>query len=257
MLQLMQIKGYQIQSSTSELGIASDFLFDDRDWVVRYLVVDTGGWLTTRQVLVSPQAVTSLDHDAGELHLRLSKEQIEASPELDARQPLTREHESQLATYYGWPEYWTSVVQETAAAGPAPVPYYRATGLKGEQEAPSPKLRSLKEAAGYALEATDGAIGEVEDFLAERDSWTIRYVLVDTGKWLPGRKVLIAPSWIEFINWTGGHVRVALTREGVRSSPEYDPARIPDRAYETRLHEHYGKAQYWLAGKHDVPVRIG
>jgi hypothetical protein len=257
MLQLMQLKGYQIHSSTGELGVASDFLFDDRDWIVRYVVVDTGGWLTSRQVHISPQAIVRADHSQGEMHLGLSKEQIEISPAIQVGQALTRERESALASYYGWPEYWAAVIEQTAAAGPPHVPPYRATGLKDRPTMALAELRSIKEMTSFALEAADGTIGEVEDFLADRDDWTIRYILVDTGRWLPGRKVLISPSWTESTDWIAGRVHVGLTKEGVQSSPAYDPSQTMDREYETELHEHYGKARYWLAGKHDVPVRIG
>jgi len=107
-------------------------------------------------------------------------------------------------------------------------------------------LRGVKEVTGYHIEATDGEIGHVEDFFIDEENWQIQYLLVDTGNWLPGRKVLISPDWITDIIWADSQVQVNATREQVKNSPEFDPRGAVDRHYETALYGHYGFPPYWV-----------
>jgi len=107
-------------------------------------------------------------------------------------------------------------------------------------------LRGVKEVTGYHIAASDGEIGHVDDFFIDEANWQIQYLLVDTSNWLPGRKVLISPNWIANIVWDDARVHVRATREQVKSSPEYDPRETVERAYEGRLHEHYGWRPYWM-----------
>jgi hypothetical protein len=73
----------------------------------------------------------------------------------------------------------------------------------------------------------------------------IRYLLVDTGNWLPRKKVLLSPRWVESVDWNKSRVYVNVTREQVKHSPEYDPSQPIERSYERELHEHYGYPEYW------------
>jgi len=112
-------------------------------------------------------------------------------------------------------------------------------------------LHKTMELKGFHLEAEDGEIGHVEDFILDDDSWIVRYLIVDTGNWLPGRIVLVSPLWVERIDWQDRKVLVLMSRETVRNSPEYTEASLLTREYEMRLHEHYNRLGYWdkdLAG---------
>jgi hypothetical protein len=108
-----------------------------------------------------------------------------------------------------------------------------------------PHLRSSREVTGYHIQATDGDIGHVEDLLVDDQSWKIRYMIVDTTNWWPGKKVLVAPDWISEVNWAESKVHVQLGREKIRTSPEYDPSRPVERSYEARLYGHYARPRYW------------
>ncbi len=114
------------------------------------------------------------------------------------------------------------------------------------EERGDPHLRSTKEVEGYYIRATDGEIGHVEDFVVDDEEWAIRYVVVDTRNWLPGRKVLVSPRWISHLSWPQKEVYVDLTRDETKSAPEWDPDAPLDRQYEMRLHEHYGRPPYWV-----------
>jgi hypothetical protein len=104
--------------------------------------------------------------------------------------------------------------------------------------------------SGYRIQATDGEIGHVDDFIiddeaSENGPWEIRYLIVDTRNWLPGKSVLIPPLWADSINWDTRHVRVGLTRGMIENSPEYDPAAPINRQYEEVFYDYYGRPRYW------------
>jgi hypothetical protein len=213
--------------------------FDDHEWTVRYYVVDTGKWLPGRKVLIPPHVVRQTTPGHAGLPVDLTREQVRNSPDMDMDRPISRQSELVLYQHYGWTPYWFPLE-------PASPVLVEGDAAEREREATSghyggdPHLRSAKEVAGYHVAATDGEIGHIEDFLFDDETAKIRYVVVDTRNWLPGRNVLIAPEWISEIKWSESRVFVNATREAVRNSPEYNPATPLDRAYESRLHEHYG-----------------
>ncbi|MDX1523125.1 MAG: PRC-barrel domain containing protein, partial [Anaerolineae bacterium] len=78
------------------------------------------------------------------------------------------------------------------------------------------------------------------------ETWVIQYMVVDTRNWLPGKKVLIAPAWIDEINWPDAKVHINLSRETIKNSPEYDPETSLDRSYEEELYDYYDRQKYWV-----------
>ena len=227
------IRGYGIRAVDGDIGALRDVLFEDADSAIRYLVVETGGWLLGREVLLAPAAVGAVEPQRRVIATALTTRQVKDSPVLDDQQALSREHEELLHRHYDWAPYW----QGTTAAGLAPQ-----WGLLGLPPAPAqddpilrelaaaelergePMLRSAREVVGYYVAATDGDIGHVEDLLIEDASWTIRHLVIDTRNWLPGRKVLIGPDRLRSVDWGGRQILLDLTRREVEASPEYDPA---------------------------------
>jgi uncharacterized protein YrrD len=108
-----------------------------------------------------------------------------------------------------------------------------------------PHLRSTREVIGYYIEASDGDIGHVEDFIIDVEAWMIRYMVVNTRNWLPGKNVLVAPEWITAMSWGESKVMVDLTRDSIKSSPEFDPSAPVNRVYEEQLYDFYGRPKYW------------
>ncbi len=227
------IRGYGIRAVDGDIGALRDVLFEDADSAIRYLVVETGGWLLGREVLLAPAAVGAVEPQRRVIATALTTRQVKDSPVLDDQQALSREHEELLHRHYDWAPYW----QGTTAAGLAPQ-----WGLLGLPPAPAqddpilrelaaaelergePTLRSAREVVGYYVAATDGDIGHVEDLLIEDASWTIRHLVIDTRNWLPGRKVLIGPDRLRSVDWGGRQILLDLSRREVEASPEYDPA---------------------------------
>jgi hypothetical protein len=114
-----------------------------------------------------------------------------------------------------------------------------------EQESSDPHLHSANEVIGYYIEAADGDIGHVEEFIVDDENWAIRYMAVDTRNWWPGKKVLVAPQWIERASWQDSRVYVNLARNDIQEAPAYDLSEPPSREYEATLHRHYKRSPYW------------
>jgi len=245
---LKDIMGYHIAASDGELGSVRDFYFDDQEWVIRYLVADTGRWLPGRQVLLSPVSVAGLEWASRRMKIALTKDQIEKSPAINEDEPVSRQAERDLVAHFDWPTYWGAAPHGPATASPhrsgdtsQAVAERRVT-----QQSTDPCLRSVDEVTGYHIQAKDGEIGHVEDFITEDDLWALRYMVVDTRNWLPGRKVLVAPAWIDAVHWDEAKVLVNLTRDEIKNSPPFDPAQPINREYETRLYDFYGRPKYWM-----------
>jgi hypothetical protein len=245
------LKGFAIRARDGELGTVDEFYFDDETWAIRYLTVETGGWLEGRQVLISPISVIHTDWQARRLTVALTKEQVEKSPDIDTHQPVSRRQEAEYFGYYGYPSYWAGPYLWGPAFYPAgvtapPAASTEAMADRIRKESADSHLRSTKAVMGYHIEATDGEIGHVDGFLVDDEAWAIRYIEVATRNWWPGKKVLVSPAWIERVSWTDSSVHVGLSREAIKGAPEYfEPAPIT-REYEDRLHLHYGRPPYWL-----------
>jgi hypothetical protein len=123
-----------------------------------------------------------------------------------------------------------------------------ASASRAETESADSHLRSTKEVTGYHIEATDGEIGHVENFIVDHDIWAIQYLEVNTRNWWPGKKVLMSPHWIERVSWTDSKVYVDLSRDTIKNGPQYIDSMPVTREYEHRLYDHYKRSAYWLQG---------
>jgi hypothetical protein len=233
--------GYSIGARAKVLGKVRDFYFDDRFWVVRYIVVDTRSWLPGRKVLISPMVVENSDAKSKALNVNLTAEQVKNSPPIEADKPVSREMEDQLAKHFGWSRYWQPAVTIGEAAT------VERSLAEDSPEGEGSHLRSANEVTGYCLEAADGPIGRVEDIIVEDEGWGVRYLAVLAPVTaLSGKKVLIAQQWITQVSWTESAVHVDVLRDAVKNSPDYDPSAPVNREYETRLYDYYGRPKYWL-----------
>jgi hypothetical protein len=234
--------GYTIEAVDGDIGKVSEFLFDDQFWTVRYLVIKTGSWLMQRRVLIAPAALGQPAWETQRFPVALSREQIEQSPDIKTDQPVSRQQEVALHAHYGWPSYWDMAVPVGSAPIPVPPPAMEVAEIDAHGD---PHLRSTQAVMGYYIQARDGDIGHVEDFIVADDTWSIRYMVVDTRNWWPGKKVLISPWWITEVNWGTSRVRVHINRETIANSPPFDPATPVNRGYEERLYDYYGRPKYW------------
>ena len=243
--QAKTLEGFKLFSLDGEIGNIKDFYFDDQHWAIRYLVLDTGNWLISRKVLISPYSLTSIDEKNEIIFIDSTKEQIENSPSINSENQISQQFESDYYGFYGFPTYW---------GGPymwGPSPYIvRDRNLwkkfaNGEQ-AWNPHLRSTREVSGYGIHATDGEIGHVVDFIIDDETWAIRYLVIDTQNWWPGKKVLVSPLWIERVNWEESQILFKISRTTIKEAPEYIEEAMLSREYEIRLNQHYDHQGYWI-----------
>ncbi|MCW6511775.1 PRC-barrel domain-containing protein [Lichenifustis flavocetrariae] len=243
------LKGYAILATDGRIGSVSDVLFDDESWRLRWLVVDTGTWLSERKVLVHPSAIGQVDHRAQELPVRMSKAQIERSPDLARDRPVSLQMQSQLYDYYGWDPVWGGSGYFGGGLGMVGSLGYSDMGAprmpnRHASDEGDPHLRSITTVTGSHLQATDGEIGHVENMLIDDASWDIRYLIVDTKNWWFGKHVLISPYAVKGIAWSEHTIRLDVTRDRVKTSPAWDPIAMIDQVYEKSLHNHYGWRGY-------------
>lgn len=259
---LQDLQHFKISATDGEIGQIKDFYFEDDAWVVRYFIVETGSWLTSRQVLISPISVHHPDWPARTLPVSISREQVRNSPPIDTDKPVSRQNEVQVLGYYGYPGYWDGA----GLWGEGLMPYALAPGFVGDnvghvererqlerylrQERErhrndDPHLRSCKAVTGYHLQARDGDIGHVAGFLVDDETWAIRYLIVDTSNWWLGHQVLISPTWIEGVHWSDRTVAVDMSRASIQQAPTYDPKLDWSRDQALGLSRHHGRSAYW------------
>lgn len=255
-----KLKGLAIHAADGELGTVDECYFDDESWAIRYLTVETGGWLSGKRVLISPYSIISTDWFARRVDVALTKKQVEDSPSIDTQLPVSRQHEADYLNYYGYPYYWGGPY----LWGPGYYPSGLAVPTPASQQSrlhsnlTDSHLRSIDAVAGYHIEAIDGGIGSVNGFIVDDDAWSIRYIEAVTKNWWPGKDVLFSPDWIKRVSWAESKVYVGLAREAIKSCPEYIESRLITRDYENAIHLHYGRPPYWLhQGDREESLSVG
>jgi hypothetical protein len=233
---IKQLYGVKLSASDGEIGHVKDFYFDDQNWAVRYLVADTGSWLPGRKVLLSPHAFGPLDPAGKLLPVNLTRKQIEDSPSIDTHKPVSRQYEEEYHRYYGWPYYW----QGDALWGmsgfpildlpPQPLPSGPTTTSSLPTESADAHLRSAQAVNGYHIQASDGKLGHVCDFMMDSQSWAICQLVIKTGHRFSGKEVQIPTSKVHRLSYEESTVFVKLTVEAVEQSPAHhlDPVGAAD-----------------------------
>ena len=238
------IIGNSIKARDGVIGSIDDMLFDDEQWILRWVVVDTGNWLPGRRVLLPPQACGIPDAVNDQVPVDLDRDQIKESPPADADSPLSRQAEADLYAHYGWDPYWGAGSGYPGAPLDFAPDLKKPAPAKGETEGRAASedahLRSMNAVRNYTIQAQDGEIGHAEDFLIDDAGWRIAYLVIDTQKWWPGKRVLLSPRWLDEVSWSQRKIFVALARERIRNSPAYLPGNELDPDYEDQLGKYYG-----------------
>jgi sporulation protein YlmC with PRC-barrel domain len=237
-----ELKGYKLNATDGDIGKVEDFFFDDQYWTVRYLVANTSRWLMGRKVLLSPHALDSIHEANHSIALKITKWKFEGSPSIQSDEPASKQLEHSHQEYFGWPNYGLGA----QTWGSSPHLMTDDEYLEKSRAASwDPHLRSIEAVHGYEVESSDGAVGKVSDFILDDETWSIRYLIVKTGNWLWGKQVMISPRWIGSVSWAESKVFTTLSREEIRSAPEYKELAAITRDYEENLFGHYGCEGYW------------
>ena len=227
---IKQLYGDKLGASDGEIGHVKDFYFDDQNWAIRYVVADTGSWLTGRQVLISPHSIGRLDQSEKVLRVKLTRKQIEESPSIGLHKPVSRQYEEEYHQYYGWPAYWQGDGLwgmsgfPVGALPPQSLPDKLAAASGTQPGRADAHLRSTQAVNGYHIKASDGMIGHVCDFMMDDKSWAIRELVVETGHWYSGREILIPPGKVERISYEESKVFVKLTKAEIQKAAANDLA---------------------------------
>jgi uncharacterized protein YrrD len=264
---IKDLEGFTIGAIDGMIGHVKDFYFDDQSWVIRYLVVETGSWLSNRRVLVSPFAINQPNWSEKIFPAAITREQVRNSPSIDTDKPVSRQHEIEYLNYYKYPHYWgggdfwgDGMMWLGMGSGQTP-------GLSRSNEAEltkadgdgdsagrrrDPHLRSRNEMTGYDVFATDGHIGHVQGFLLDEKGWAIRFIVVNTSNWWMGHHVVVAPQWITDLGWEKRRVSVNLTRSAVKDSPPYSPRVRMERDEAARIFDYHHRPGFWA---HEIQMQ--
>jgi hypothetical protein len=215
---IQQRYGDKLRATDGEIGSVRDFYFDDKKWTVRYLVADTGRWLTGRLVLISPQALGHLYPNGKVLFVNLTRKQIEESPSIDVHKPVYRQHEEEYHRHYGYPYYAESWPLWGLAEYPVVVPPPPPTATK--QHGVDSHLRSARVVEGYNVEASNGALGEIGDFLIDGRTWVLREIVVESGHWYSGNEIRIPTGKISRISYNESTVYVDSTKAAIMEAAQ-------------------------------------
>jgi hypothetical protein len=239
------LTGYTISAKDGELGKVSEFYFDDLTWSIRYLVVETRNWLFEKKVLIPHAALSITDWKLRTFQVNLTMEQVRNSPDFESEKTVSRQHEIELFQYYAFPFYWEDGFYVQGVGMVPIIPNMEKKSIKEQDESAlqlneDPHLRSTKKVKGYYIHASDGEIGHVADYIIDDEKWNLCFVVVDINNWLPGRKVLVSPLWINHIDWNESKVVINLSKDAIKNSPVFDADQPIGRDYGKELFKHYG-----------------
>lgn len=244
MISFRQLKHYSIHATDDTIGGCQDVLFDDQDYVVRYLVADTNTWLPlSRKVVLSPISVAKVDQQSEEVFVNMTAQTLKDSPSIDEHKPVSREYEETLFQYFGYGYYWIGPGAWGDFAHPGELADMRQAEPFSEEKKQKHKenhLRSCGEVNGYDVATRDDDVGHITDFIIDAKSWAIKLVVVDTHNWLPGgKKLVIQPQSLEKIDWSSHKVKINMSHDELLEQPEIDTDRLKDTDY---IHDLINKA---------------
>ncbi|HEY0848062.1 MAG TPA: PRC-barrel domain-containing protein [Noviherbaspirillum sp.] len=247
--------GFAIRATDGDIGSVADLYFDDVEWAVRYLAVDTGGWLPGRKVLISLRAVSQLDWNDEAAHVAMRRQQVKDSPSIDADEGISRQYETALHDYYGYPYYWIGPHLWGDSATPAVDPR-RLTEDEGgsfakeerdaERQRSGSILRSAGDMVGFEVRDEHNEVaGHIRDLLYDDDSWSVRFLDLDTAHWLPGRDLLVPVESIRHIDWHAEKATTGITRSQIEDSEEYDRVIAAYSPYLLETYRNFSGPRRW------------
>jgi uncharacterized protein YrrD len=227
-----ELLGYGVEAKDGRIGAVRDILFNQHGWCVCHVMIDLTDLIPGKRVVLPPDSFSQPDAKDFSFPVNISCEELKNGPTLEIDETEYRKHADELCHHFGWEPCW-----RCPSVGPE---WEQDRDLEEDMQ-----MRSSREVMSYGIEATDGSIGHVWDLILDVSEWIIRYVVVHTRNWLPGRKVLIAPSWITRIEWDELKVYVSHTRQAIKEGPVFDPSEPVNRKFEEVLYDYYGRPKYW------------
>ncbi|MDQ0207815.1 PRC-barrel domain-containing protein [Alkalicoccobacillus murimartini] len=263
-IQAKTLESFSMNATDGELGSIADLYFESNTFTLRYFVGDTRTWFFGGKVLLSPEAVTSIDAEKEHINVNETKEQIKNSPKPSEHEPVSRQYEAELRDHYGWKHYWGAPIGGVGAGMGTPGAYPAAPGLiipppvsnpqsdQGEYESEALShqtnhnfLQSINDLRGYTIHAKNGEVGKVLDFMLNEHDWSINYIIVDVGGVFTREPVPLAAEWITDISWQDKTITVNVEKELIERAPNYELHEPFTREHEAELYSHYNRKTYW------------
>lgn len=242
---LRELFDYQLLAKDGHMGKVENFLFNDEDWKIRYMTVDTGPWILGRKVLISMMALEQPVWASETFPVNLTREQVKTSPDVDLAKPVSRQYEEELRQHYHWADYWNMATSIPGRPSYIPPQLFLNTKTSDDTNMDS-HLRSAKELLGYQVNAIEGEVGSVTDFIVDDEDWQLRYLVIDLSAWLKTEKqILVALEWINSIDVVRDEVLIDLKQDAIEFSPPFDPTLPVNRQYEEVVYDYYGRPKNW------------
>ncbi|MFA5417955.1 MAG: PRC-barrel domain-containing protein [Bacteroidales bacterium] len=235
---LRDIIGYTISTKDESSGRATDFLFDEKQWVIRYLEADFGNLFTTNKVLIPRLFLKEPIWEKGRFPVDLLDDEIKRCPKLEDHQTVSRKYEEELFEHYQINPYWVAYIGAHGTYFP-PRPIRIPSKVVDEEKIDS-ILRSFEEIEGYHIHALDGRIGHIQDLIIDDADWQVVYAVVDTSNWLPwSKKVLVSVDRMDKISYVNREVHIKMRTAMIKNAPVYDPSVIIDNKFEQEVLNFY------------------
>ena len=255
------IEGSSVIAKDGTIGTVETFIFDDEQWVVRYLAVRHGLPLLRKHVLLSVASVTHpAAADRSQIAVDLTRKEVKHAPSADLARPVSRRKEEQFHRYYRTPVYWGG----SGLWGSATTPIEAGTVTYAPQSQDEQRgaredeyhLRSTREVEGYRVETSDGnardsgetRVGAVGGVLIEDTTWAVRYLRVDPDGSLRRGHLYLSPHWVDEISWIEEKMTLEMEGSRLRELPTFDAKSSLSRDEERQLHVCLEKPGYWEQG---------
>ncbi len=243
---LRDLLNYALFAGGMNCGKISEFIIDDFNWVVRYLVVNTG----SRSVIVSVRSVHEINPVAQTIEASLEPALLQKSLEYIPGQEVSREQEILLSEHYGWGRYWEEeALPNTMPGDLTAIPLVEmelnkenlvpVTGGEPNPLEVENHLRHLTDLIGYSVQARNGSAGKLCDLIVQEENCDIPYLVIESGRILGGKKVLVSPQWVQTLQWGQSNLQIDLNRETIQNSPEFHPEDLLDEGFWSQVNEHY------------------
>jgi len=247
---LKGIKGCAVLASDGAVGCVSDFYFDEETWTVRYLVVETENWLWGRKVLIPTNSILQSNWDERRFLVSTTRKQIKDSPDIDTGRPVSRRQESRHAEFHARSPYWADKSMpglDSYDMPPFTLGEQTEFNYANSQEDPGHRyddthLHRGEDMRGLHIDAADGKAGGIGGLLLGDDGWAIRYLILYTENWWPGRRLLIAPLRLEGIQWADGAINVQMRKQAIVDAAQRDRSSGFNRQKKIERSRRYGRS---------------
>lgn len=263
LISLREVTGYEMHSRDGKIGIASDFLFDQKSWFIKS-IVDKSGKVFSKELLFSAGSIGGLDMQEKILHMDLDNEQIKHSPRLTVRDVLNPERflpmdDNKVVFHSDWLNNWNSMrltvlgkqkkYATTKILNSSDLLHQEAMKdaslfVRNDDEE-IPTLQSSAMTFGFKISSRNGDMGYMQDFIVNDEDWSIKFLVINTKRNFSGKKILVSPEAIDWISWRRKHVSVDMEKEKLAGCPHFDMSFPLNPELQSAIQEKYECHQYW------------